>query len=87
MGLAHSCKSEGLVQKYRIQKYDWKTRLKNQNAIQVRVRVQVQIRKRSNTVNSIGKLGASDTKNVLKQQSNDTQGTATHSRLLSKKPC
>ena len=30
MGLARSCKSEGLVQQYRIQKCDGKTRLKNQ---------------------------------------------------------
>ena len=36
-------------------------------------------------VASMGKLGAPDTENALKQQSNDTQGTAMHSGLLSKK--
>ena len=55
------------------------------NAIQVRVRVWVQTQKRSNTANSMGKLGAPDTGNASKQQLNDTQGTAMRSRLLSKK--
>ena len=35
----------------------------------------------------MGKLGPLDTENALKQQSNDTQGTATHIGLLSKKTC
>ena len=41
--------------------------------------------KRSNVANLTGKLGAPDTINALKQQSNNTQGAATHSGLLSKK--
>ena len=55
---------------------------KIENAIQMRV--QVRARKNSSVVNSTGKLGAPDTENVSKQQSNDTQGAAMHSRLLSK---
>ena len=43
------------------------------------------IEKNSSVVNSVGKLGAPDTENASKQQSNDTQGTVTHSGLLSKK--
>ena len=58
---------------------------KIKNAIQMRLRVQVQARTRSNMANSMGKLGALDTENALKQQLNDTQGAATHSGLLSKK--
>ena len=54
---------------------------KIKNAIQVWVWVQAQTRKRSNVVNSTGKLGALDTVNVSKQQSNNTQGAATYSRL------
>ena len=41
--------------------------------------------KGSNVANSTGKLGAPDTTSTLKQQSNNTQGAETHSRLLSKK--
>ena len=55
---------------------------KIENAIQMRV--QVRARKNSSVVNSTGKLGAPDTENVSKQQSNDTQGAAMHSGLLSK---
>ena len=33
----------------------------------------------------MGKLGAPDTENVSKQQSNDTKGAVMHSRLMSKK--
>ena len=54
---------------------------KLKNAIQM----WVQARKRSNAVNSMGKLGAPDTENVSKWQSNDTQGAGMHSRLLSTK--
>ena len=43
--------------------------------------------KRSSAANSMGNLGAQETENVSKQQSNDTQGAATHSRLGSKKSC
>ena len=57
----------------------------SKNVIQVWVWVWVWTRKRSNVANSTGKLGALDTKNVSKQQSNDTQGAAMHSGLLSKK--
>ena len=57
----------------------------SKNPIQMWVRVQVQAQKNSNTANSMGKLGAPDTENVLKWQSNDTQGTTTHSGSLSKK--
>ena len=58
---------------------------KIENAIQMQVRVRVWTRKISSVVNSTGELGAPDTKNVLKQQSNNTQCAAMHSRLLSKK--
>ena len=58
---------------------------KSKNAIQMRVQVRVRAQKRSNAVNSMGKLGAPDTKNALKWQSNDTQGAVMHSGLLSKK--
>ena len=58
---------------------------KIKNAIQVQVWVQVWTQKRINVVNSMGKLGALDTIYASKQQSNNTQGTAMHSRLLSKK--
>ena len=47
--------------------------------------VWVRAQKISSVVNSMGKLGAPDTENASKQQSNDTQGAATHSGLLSKK--
>ena len=47
--------------------------------------VRARARKISSAVNSTGKLGAPDTENALKQQSNDTQGAAMHSGLLSKK--
>ena len=57
----------------------------SKNVIQMRVWVEVRAQKISSVVNSMGKLGAPDTENASKQQSNDTQGTATHSRLLSKK--
>ena len=60
---------------------------KFKNAIQVQVWVQVRTQKRSNTANLMGKLGAPDTENISKQQSNNTQGAAMHSRLLSKKTC
>ena len=65
----------------------WENGLKNQNAIQMRVRVRVWVRaqKLSSVVNSMGGLGAPDTENVSKQQSNDTQGVAMHSGLWSKK--
>ena len=55
--------------------------LKIENAIQMRVRVQVCARKISSVANSMGELGALDIENTLKQQSNDTQCAATHSRL------
>ena len=60
---------------------------KSKNAIQmwVRVQVQVQAQNRSSAVNSMGTLGAPDTENMSKQQSNDTQGAVTHSGLLSKR--
>ena len=58
---------------------------KLKNVIQVQVQVQVRTKKRSNMVNSMGKLGALDTVNASKQQSNNTQGAVTHSRFLSKK--
>ena len=35
----------------------------------------------------MGKLGATETRNTSKQQSNYTQGAAMHSRLLSKTTC
>ena len=60
-------------------------RLKIENAIQTQVRVRVRARENSSVANSMGKLGAPDPKNVSKQQSNDTQGAAMHSRLWSKK--
>ena len=56
---------------------------KNENVIPMRVRVRVQ--NRSSVVNSMVKLGAPDTENMSKQQLNNTQGAATHRRLLSKK--
>ena len=60
-------------------------RLKIKNVIQMQVWAWVRARKGSNAVNSMGKLGALDTENMLKWQANDTQGTLTHSGLLSKK--
>ena len=60
-------------------------KFKNVIQVWVRVRVRVWTQKRRNAVNSMGKLGAPDTENLLKQQSNNTQGAVTHSRLLSKK--
>ena len=54
---------------------------KSKNAIQMRVRVWVRAQKLSSVANSMGELGALDTKNASKQQSNDTQGAATHSGL------
>ena len=51
---------------------------KIENAIQMWV--QVQARKSSSTAKSMGKLGDPVTENVSKQQSNDTQGAAMHSR-------
>ena len=60
---------------------------KFKNAIQVQVQVWVQTLKRSNAANSTGKLGAPDTINALKQQSNNKQAAAMHSGLLSKKTC
>ena len=60
-------------------KRDWKI----ENAIQMRVWVQA--RKLSSMANSTGELGAPDTENASKQQSNDTQCAAMHSRLWSKK--
>ena len=57
----------------------------SKNAIQMQVRVQAWAQKRSNAANPMGKLGDPDTENTSKWQSNDTQGAATHSRLLSKK--
>ena len=58
---------------------------KSKNAIQMRVRVRIQAQKLSSVVNSTGELGAPDTENMSKQQSNATQCTATHSGLWSKK--
>ena len=46
---------------------------KIENAIQMRVRVRARARKISSMVNSMSELGAPDTKNALKQQSNNTQ--------------
>ena len=60
---------------------------KIENAIQMQVQVQVRAQKMSSVANSTGELGAPDTENMSKQQSNDTQGAAMHSRLLSKKTC
>ena len=57
---------------------------KLKNAIQVQVQVRVWTQKRSNAANLMGKRGALDTINASKQQSNDTQGAVTHSRLLRK---
>ena len=57
---------------------------KFKNAIEVQVRVWVWTLKR-NVANLTGKLGAPDTETTLKQQSNNTQGAAMHSGLLSKK--
>ena len=51
--------------------------------MQMRVRVRAQ--KSSSAVNSTGELGALDTETPSKQQSNDTQGAATHRGLWSKK--
>ena len=47
--------------------------------------VQVRARTKSSMAISMGELGALDTENALKQQSNDTQGAVTHSGLWSKK--
>ena len=58
---------------------------KLKSVIQVQVQVRVRTQKRSNGANLMGKLGALDTINASKQQSNNTQGAVTHSRLLSKK--
>ena len=58
---------------------------KSKNAIQMRVQVQVRAQNLSSVVNSTGKLGAPDTENTSKQQSNDAQCAATHSGLWSKK--
>ena len=58
---------------------------KIENAIQMWVWVRA--RKISSVANSAGELGAPDTENASKQQSNDTQCAATHSRLWSKKTC
>ena len=66
-------------------KREGKTRLKIENAIQMRVRVRVRARKHGSVANSTGELGAPDTENASKQQKNDTQCAATHSRLWSKK--
>ena len=52
---------------------------KSKNAIQIQV--QVRARKNSCVAYSTGKFGALDTENMSKQQSNDTQGAATHGRL------
>ena len=51
---------------------------KNESTIQMRVQVRVWVwaRKLSSVANSTGKLGAPDTENASKQQSNDTQCTA-----------
>ena len=51
----------------------------------IQVWVWVRTQKRSNVANSMGKLGALDTKNTWKQQSNDTQGAVMQNGLLSKK--
>ena len=56
---------------------------KSKNVIQMRVRVRD--RKLSSVANSTGELGAPDTENVSKQQSNNTQCAAMHSGLWSKK--
>ena len=58
---------------------------KIKKAIQMQVPVWVLAQKISSVANLMGKLGAPDTENTSKQQSNDTQGAATHSGLLSKK--
>ena len=57
---------------------------KSKNMIQMQVRVWVQARKYSSMVNSMGKVGAPDTENASKLQSNNTQGAVTHSGLLRK---
>ena len=57
---------------------------KSKNAIQMWVWVWVRTRKICSMVNATGKLRALDTKNALKQQSNDTQGAVMHSGILSK---
>ena len=51
----------------------------------MRVWVQARAQTLSSMVKSMGELGAPDTENALKQQSNDTQCAATHSGLWSKK--
>ena len=57
---------------------------KSGNVIQVWVQVWVRARNRSSAAKSMGKLGALDSENTSKQQSNDTQGAAMHLGLLSK---
>ena len=56
---------------------------KIKNAIQMWVQAQAQ--NLSIVANSTGKLGAPDTENASKQQSNDTQCAAMHSGLWRKK--
>ena len=86
MGLARSCKSEGVGTVISCTEIRRENAIENsKNAIQMQVRVQVWAQNKSNAVNSMGKLGALDTKNVSKWQSNDTQGATMHSGLLSKK--
>ena len=58
---------------------------KIENVIQMRVRVWVRAQKFSSLANSTGELGALETENASKQQSNDTQCAAMHSGLWSKK--
>ena len=58
---------------------------KIKNEIQMQVRVWVRAQKSSSMVNSFGKLGAPDTENESKQQSNNTQGTAMHSSYGAKR--
>ena len=50
----------------------------------MRVRVWVRAQEFSSMANSTGELGAPDTENASKQEYNDTQCAATHSRLWSK---
>ena len=58
---------------------------KIENVNQMWAQAWVQAQKFCSVANSTGKLGALDTENASKQQSNDTQCAAMHSGLWSKK--
>ena len=78
-----------LLQVQRVSTVISHTEMRWENAIEkietaIQKRVWVRARKLSSRANSTGELRAPDTENVSKQQSNDTQCTATHSRLWSK---